>query len=539
MHPVQWPSSREYVEAVQNPALSFQDPDLKTSTAAIDRLGMPFVTSGQFAYVFKMNNGNGKAQAVRCFRGGVRDREDRYQRISDHLNKAPAPYFASFEYDPQGIMVGGRRYPIQVMEWIGGFPLDVYLPNVLGRADVLQFLIDQWLKALVSLRDGGMAHGDLQHGNIIVDDSNSLRLVDLDGMYVPTMAGWKSAELGHRHYQHPKRGADYFDPTLDNFSGLVIYLSLLALQDRPGLWDEFHDENLLFTKGDFENPRGSRLFAKIKSIGAEHRRVADALEKACAADPSRCPSALDLITSAPSKLPAWMLPSPTVTVQQATREMKRGSAPPTSNGAASLAGNYAGLYGQSMQTTGTAGSFPSAQLSSATPVGAKITSPLSTRGVIRHGITYAFLGVFLIWLWLPLSRLPFVVLGASTQTATWIPVLAFLTVCIGFGYRRARKEAQPTTFPSIPARSIPIQPPPAARPAPPPAVALPSTTTTSPAPIPAPVAQMTLVGSKIRLVYHKPSCRWAAKISHRNRIEFHAEADATAAGFRACSVCSP
>ena len=161
-----------------DPALSFQDPDLKTSVAAIDRLGMPFVTSGQFAYVFKMNTGNGKAQAVRCFRGGAGDREDRYQRINDHLNKVSAPYFASFEYDAQGIMVGGRRYPIQVMEWIAGFPLDVYLPNVLGRADVLQFLTDQWLKALASLRDGGMAHGDLQHGNIIVDDSNSLRLVE-------------------------------------------------------------------------------------------------------------------------------------------------------------------------------------------------------------------------------------------------------------------------------------------------------------------------------------------------------------------------
>src|SRR5262245_13666890 len=118
MSPVQWPSSREYVEAIQNPALSFQDPDLKTSTPAVDRLGMPFVTSGQFAYVFKMNSGNeGKAQAVRCFRGAVGDREERYQRINDHLNKISVPYFASFEFDPQGILVTGRRYPIQVMEW--------------------------------------------------------------------------------------------------------------------------------------------------------------------------------------------------------------------------------------------------------------------------------------------------------------------------------------------------------------------------------------------------------------------------------------
>ncbi len=535
MPTVQWPSSREYVEAVQNPALSFQDPDLKTSTAAIDRLGMPFVTSGQFAYVFKMNSGNGKAQAVRCFRGGVGDREDRYQRINDHLNKVSAPYFASFEYDAQGIMVGGRRYPIQVMEWIGGFPLDVYLPNVLGRADVLKFLTDQWLKALASLRDGGMAHGDLQHGNIIVDDNNSLRLVDLDGMYVPAMAGWKSAELGHRHYQHPKRGVDYFDATLDNFSGLVIYLSLLSLKERPGLWNEFHDENLIFTKGDFENPRGSKLFAKIRAISADHRRVADALEKACGADPARCPSALDLITSTPSKLPAWMLQSPTVTVQQATREVKPGAVLPTAAGTVSPAGNNAGISGQPTQRARAISGFQVAQSSSATQTGARITSPLSTRDVVRHGITYAFVGVFLIWLWIPLLRLPFVGLGASTQAATWLSVLTYLTACMGLGYRRARKEAQPMTFPSIPVRSVTIQPPPASRPSPRPTVTFRSTTATSPAP----VAQMSLVGSKIRLIYHKPTCKWGAKISYRNRVQFRSQADAKVAGYRACSVCSP
>src|SRR6202035_1250393 len=65
--PIQWPSSRDYVEAIQNPPLCFQDPDLRLGSSALDRLGMPFVTSGQFAYVFKLNgNNDGEAQAVRC-----------------------------------------------------------------------------------------------------------------------------------------------------------------------------------------------------------------------------------------------------------------------------------------------------------------------------------------------------------------------------------------------------------------------------------------------------------------------------------------
>src|SRR5688572_2106621 len=112
MPSTQWPSSRDYVEAIQNPPLCFQEPDLRAATSAVDRLGMPFVTSGQFAYVFKLNNNNGgTAQAVRCFRGAVGDREQRYRRINDHLNKVSAPYFASFEYDPKGILVLGKKYP--------------------------------------------------------------------------------------------------------------------------------------------------------------------------------------------------------------------------------------------------------------------------------------------------------------------------------------------------------------------------------------------------------------------------------------------
>lgn len=538
----QWPSSRDYVEAVQNPSFAFQDPDLKASTAAIDRLGMPFVTSGQFAYVFKMNSANGRAQAVRCFRGSVGDREDRYKRIDDHLNKVSASCFVSFEYDPQGILTGGRRYPIQVMEWIGGFPLDVYLSNVLARKDMLKFLADQWLKALATMRDGGMAHGDLQHGNVIVDESNSLRLVDLDGMYVPAMAGWKSSELGHRHYQHPKRSPSHFDKSLDNFSGLVIYLSLVSLGEKPDLWKEFHDENLIFTKGDFESPRTSKLFAKIKAIGGDCRRLADALEKACYEDPTRCPSALDLVTAKPSKLPAWMVNSPTVTVQQPTREVKPGETPPPGSSAVPLFGGNAGIYSQRPQTAGPTSVIAPSQ---PFPTSGPATIGASLGKVARHTITYAFLGIFLIWLWIPLLRLLFVGLGASSQAATWLSIVTYLSACGLLGYRRVIKEAKAATVPPRPARWTPIPPSPIASAAPRPTITFrsqPSPKIASTGRVSttrAATPQMTLVGSKIRLIYHKPTCTWATKISYRNRIQFSSEADAKGRGYRACGVCSP
>ena len=60
-----WPAARDFSEAIQNPFVSFVDPELKATTPVTDRLGMPLVAAGQFAYVFKLKAQDGAALAVR------------------------------------------------------------------------------------------------------------------------------------------------------------------------------------------------------------------------------------------------------------------------------------------------------------------------------------------------------------------------------------------------------------------------------------------------------------------------------------------
>src|ERR671920_594738 len=117
-----WPTARNYAEAVQCPAVCFAEPALRRMLPAVDRLGMPLVTSGQFAYVFKLNpgNGGGETLAVRCFRGFLGDREERYRALDAHLGANHIPALPRFKYLPQGILVSGRRYPVLVMEWVEG-----------------------------------------------------------------------------------------------------------------------------------------------------------------------------------------------------------------------------------------------------------------------------------------------------------------------------------------------------------------------------------------------------------------------------------
>src|SRR4051812_39055094 len=105
-----WPSSGQFVEAIQNPKLAFRSQELRECQPATDRFGMPLVASGNFAYAFKLRNTNGKPTGVRCFRGLIQDRDKRYSFIDRHLDAHPNMWLTSFEFDVEGILVGGRRY---------------------------------------------------------------------------------------------------------------------------------------------------------------------------------------------------------------------------------------------------------------------------------------------------------------------------------------------------------------------------------------------------------------------------------------------
>src|SRR5439155_9947810 len=107
-------------------------------------------------------------------------------------------------------------------------------------------------------KSGGISHGDLQHGNVLVV-GGELRLIDYDGMFVPEFAGTMSKECGHLNYQHPARTEFDYGPSLDNFSSWVIAVSLAAVCVHPELWTKYSggDECLIFRREDFTNPGAS------------------------------------------------------------------------------------------------------------------------------------------------------------------------------------------------------------------------------------------------------------------------------------------
>src|ERR1044071_2438673 len=181
-----WPAMAEYQEAIQAPHLCFADADLRRGTPALDTLGLPRPITGGFASLYDLS-ANGKRWAVRCFLHDYKDQAERYRKIGDHLRSVALPYTAQFEFQPQGIMVAGQRYPILKMEWIKGMPLNDYIESVRYSPGTLSAFAQRWRRMLADLKAKQTAHGDLQHGNVLVAADGSLRLIDYDGMWVPAL----------------------------------------------------------------------------------------------------------------------------------------------------------------------------------------------------------------------------------------------------------------------------------------------------------------------------------------------------------------
>jgi hypothetical protein len=259
-----WPGAVEYQEALQHPQAVFAHPELKHATVATNKLGLPRVAAGAFAVVYELETAT-TTQAVRCFLRPVTDQQVRYAAISAHLEEIELPALVGFEYQPEGILIGGAWRPLVCMDWVRGKTLDSFLDE--RRApETLHRLARRWRGVVNGLRGSRIAHGDLQQGNVLVTDGDELVLVDYDAMFVPALRGRQAPELGHPNFQHPGRTAAHYDEKLDTFSALVIYLSLRALAADSSLWERFSTgTNLLFSRDDFLAPTQSAVFAALNT----------------------------------------------------------------------------------------------------------------------------------------------------------------------------------------------------------------------------------------------------------------------------------
>ena len=286
------PSRVEFDEAmlpqISRLRLKVSDPEIKEGEVELVHhttnhgvISGPWGMEGGFAIVYKFKTKSGKLRALRCFKKPMpTDIRQRYEQIEAYFRTHINAFTAGFKYHDPGIMVqaGNQKYtsPLIEMEWVEGTTLLAKVDELCQTQDrvALGQIANQWLVLLRALRAAKIAHGDLAGNNVMVRPDGRLVLIDYDGVYIPSFAGMHAVALGQPDYQHPQVMQRAFNDQMDNFSALLIYLALLALHVRPELWQahtqrdqgKLLNENLLFKREDFSNPKQSALFKELERL---------------------------------------------------------------------------------------------------------------------------------------------------------------------------------------------------------------------------------------------------------------------------------
>lgn len=227
-----YPLISEYIEAIRFAEDNFDK--LSNLRPVLDGNGNPVMSSGNFAVVFKMKDiETNKLYAVKCFTREQDEREERYREIIKVLEQVKSPYFVSTQYYDKELFVDTTQdceteFPVLVMDWVEGIPLDKYMKTIEGSQFKRELLAKQFQKLVCWLLPKHFAHGDLKPDNIIVKEDGSIVLVDYDGMFVPSLRGKDALEMGTPMYRHVGRTLSFFNEYIDDYAA-VMHLLLLKV----------------------------------------------------------------------------------------------------------------------------------------------------------------------------------------------------------------------------------------------------------------------------------------------------------------------
>jgi hypothetical protein len=232
--------------------------------------------SGANAVVFKVNYHN-RTYGLRCFLNNDSDRVFRAKSIAKYLENINASWKIEYRFLENEIVVNGKSHPLIQMNWTSGKDLNTWITNNLNNNGSLGLLQKKIIELSESLESNNIGHGDIQCGNLLVEETGSvieIKLIDYDGMYIPSLSHLNAIENGRAEFQHPSRKLTDFKPTIDRFSFIVILTALELLKYDKSLWrsplqNGFNSlDNIIFSNKDFRNPNSSELLRRARNLNS-------------------------------------------------------------------------------------------------------------------------------------------------------------------------------------------------------------------------------------------------------------------------------
>ena len=332
---MRYPSRSDYATAIRNPQIAFRKVDPRTKKQRdldaelargqgiqrMSRNGMPSVwsASGGYAIAFKYQTPKPKKiWAVRCFFRANYDIRKHYQMALAALpQSACAHYFVETAYLHEGIRVQGQCYPILKMEWVDGDNLKTYIKANLSKKQALLQLAERWRSLCLDFKQAGIAHGDIQHGNVLVMKDRaqlSFKLIDYDSLHFQSHSvSMPDVIKGLPGYQPPSRKAlKSRCLAIDFFPQLIVYVCILALAEDPSLWQTYQldqTEHLLFSKTDFVKCDQARIFQDLKRLPQPIPRLTEQIQQLCRLEHIQAmPSLEEAITGQRVSIPTYQPP---------------------------------------------------------------------------------------------------------------------------------------------------------------------------------------------------------------------------------------
>lgn len=265
------PSISDYIDALTTPVRRFRT--LGEVVPLSDARGEVRFYAGNSAAVFPVTGG----KILKCY-----IKQPRHTRqIYGYVASADDPLLAPCRLLEREIFVhdflgGGDFHDLVAGELVDGITLETALRRASREGGFVE-LSAEFDRLSLELLAREWAHGDLKPDNIMVRGDETMCLVDYDAMWVPTLEGETTAEVGTPQYQHVMRDENFYCKAIDDFPIAFISVSLRALALDPSLYARHNrgDNIILY-------PEGEAVLDEVMGLFSEHGqwhslRLAEAL----------------------------------------------------------------------------------------------------------------------------------------------------------------------------------------------------------------------------------------------------------------------
>lgn len=262
--------------------------------------------SGNYCSIYIFYDSTEKPRKVLRIWQGNSINAQQISHIHSYLEHKKLEYFAKCRHFDNALAIENNKLSVDVMDFIDGKSLVDHVEDCINLGPEckikLRKLADDFKQMCIDLKKAQIAHGDLSGDNIMVTPEGKLRLIDYDSICTPELEGRNGKIAGHGAYNHPNRTRQPMSLSRDHFAEIVIYLTLVALCEKPELWKKYmptlgpgeaHDPPMLIKESNlwsYERFTDSKIYKDLAQMpDQEVQGFLDMLAKALLSDGTNIP----------------------------------------------------------------------------------------------------------------------------------------------------------------------------------------------------------------------------------------------------------